>query len=99
MDISILSSFDPFVLKMKVQKTGTVLDVKIAVVKANNTPIANQQLTLGRRILLDDDPLSLYKIKTGTMLRLEKDTHTSIISHPCTGLILHTHTRSHTTRF
>ena len=63
MDISVLSSFDPFMLKMKVKKTDTVLDVKNAVAKAYRTPIANQQLKLGRMILLDDDPLSLYKIK------------------------------------
>ena len=58
-----MSSFDPFVLKMKVQKTDTVLDVKNAVMKAYGIPIANQQLISGRMILVDDDPLSLYKIK------------------------------------
>ena len=44
MDISVFSSFDPFVIKMKVQKTGTVLDVKNAVMEANGIPIANPQL-------------------------------------------------------
>ena len=49
---------------LTVSKTSTVLDVKTAVMAVGCCiPIANQQLSLGRRILLDDDPLSLYKIK------------------------------------
>ena len=63
MEISVLSSFDPFMLKVIVKKTDTVLDVKNAVMKAYRIPITNQRLKMGRMILLDDDPLSLYKIK------------------------------------
>ena len=63
MEISVLSSFDPYMLKMKVKKTDTVLDVKTAVMEAYGIPIANQQLKFKGRILLDNDQLSLYKIK------------------------------------
>ena len=74
MEISVLSSFDPFMLKVKVKKTDTVFDLKEAVAKAmvvaNRIPNCCQQLSVGRRILLDDDPLSVYKIKKNSVLWL-----------------------------
>ena len=63
MDIRVFCTVDRNIIEMKVQKTGTVLDVKTAVMEATGIPIADHQLIFKRRNLLDDDPLSLYKIK------------------------------------
>ena len=73
MKIEVFYMGDRTMRSLTVSKTSTVLDVKTAVMDAGCCiPIANQQLKRGRRILLDDDPLSLYKIKTGTVLWLER---------------------------
>ena len=55
-----------------VAKSITVLDVMTVLMDECGVPIANQQLTWGRRVLWDDDPLSLYNIKTWSILWLEK---------------------------
>ena len=48
---------------LNVEASDAVFDVKFKIQEANGIPIANQQLNFKGRILLDADPLSLYKIK------------------------------------
>jgi hypothetical protein len=73
MKIDVFCTDDRTMHTLTVSKTSTVLDVKTAVMAAGCCiPIASQQLRLGRRIMLDDDPLSLYNIKPGTVLWLER---------------------------
>ena len=72
MDIRVFGTVDKIKFEVKVQKAVTVFDVKTAVMEAYGIPIANQQLKFKGRVLLDNDPLSLYKIKQKCVIWLKK---------------------------